>query len=80
MSGHTPWAEIKREARYRRLRARRERLRSERGVICEERLYRGAHKGSPCIHLAIGYQAFNDIYLCGMHARGYLNVAELVAR
>jgi hypothetical protein len=60
-----------------RRRRERERAKAERGVFCEERMYSGAYYGARCIFHATGYQAFNDIYVCGIHARAYLRVEPL---
>ena len=62
-----------------RLRRRRERLRARkgRGVLCEERMYSGPYYGARCIFRAKGYQALNDVYVCGLHARGYLHVEPI---
>lgn len=59
-----------------RLRRRRERARdiAPRGTFCEDRMYSGPYFGARCIYLATGYQPRNDIYVCGIHARAYLNV------
>lgn len=60
---------------YERLRRRRERARNvRRGLICESPTYTGPHRWSKCIFRATGYQPLNDIYVCGVHARAYLNV------
>ena len=62
-----------------RLRRRRERLRakSDRGVLCEERMYSGPYYGARCVFRAQGYQPLNDVYVCGVHARGYLKVEPI---
>lgn len=60
-------------------RRERERSRSERGRFCEDRIYSGPFRFARCVHYATGYQQFNDIYLCGLHAKGYLSVEPLVS-
>ncbi len=59
-----------------RLRKRRSRLRrnSPRGVLCESQMWTGRYYGAECPFYATGYQPFNDIYICGTHARAYINV------
>ena len=48
-------------------------------MLCESRMYSGPYYGARCIYPATGYQPLNDIYVCGVHARGYLRVEPLTA-
>lgn len=40
-------------------------------------MYSGPYYGAKCIYRATGYQPLNDIYVCGVHARGYLRVEPI---
>ncbi len=40
-------------------------------------MYSGPYFGARCIYRAVGYQRINDIYVCGIHRRAYLNVEML---
>ena len=42
-------------------------------------MWSGPYYGARCIYRAKGHQLFNDIYVCGIHARAYLHVASLDA-
>ena len=55
----------------------RKHLTKQRGLICEEHLFRGPSRGARCLSRATGYQRTCDIYLCGTHARGFLRVEPL---
>jgi hypothetical protein len=47
---------------------------AERGTFCESFTYSGPWTDWRCPLFATGYQRQNDIYVCGVHARGYLHV------
>ena len=55
----------------------RKHLTKQRGAICEEHLWRGPRRGVRCLALAVGYQRFWDIYLCGNHKRAYRSIEPL---
>lgn len=63
--------------RWERLSRARKGMRKQRGRVCEERYYTGPHKYADCTYRAKGYQRLNDIFVCGVHARAYLNVEPL---
>lgn len=47
--------------------------------VKESQMWSGDYWGAKCIYRATGYNLFNDIYLCGVHARAYVHVARLAA-
>ncbi len=55
------------------IRRRRMRQRGVRGVICESINYSGPRRWAPCVHLVRFYNSANDIYVCGVHARAFLD-------
>ena len=57
----------------------RKHMTKQRGLICEEHVFRGARRGARCLSRATGYQPRNDIFVCGVHARGYLHVETIPA-
>lgn len=42
-------------------------------------MYSGPYFGATCIYRAVAYQPQNDVYVCGIHARAYLNTEPIQA-
>jgi hypothetical protein len=40
-------------------------------------MWTGAWFGAKCVFYATGYQPLNDIYVCGIHARAYINIEPI---
>lgn len=55
------------------IRRRRLLQRGVRGVICESLYYTGPNRWGPCVHLVRFYNRVNDIYVCGIHARAFID-------